>query len=359
MRLHRAPRLLHVLACAPVIALLAVTSAMSARAQEADARPAAYIVAVDAGHGGTPDDANPGQQFDPGVIGPAGTMEKDLTLDVAKRVQRLLEIDRVNVMMTRVDDRFVEISPRMDAANAAGASLFVSIHFNSYPDPSKGGALVLYPDDGSLPFAQVMSDALGRLLPAVGIGNDGVQPKNDLWVHATMPTVTVEGGYLSNPHEEQLLGSEATRDALAGAIVTGIETQAPEIAQRRSAILAWEQAHGVQQTPLPTIGAGAIPSHARSHHGTARVVAPVDGGHGVRNGLLALVGLGAFWQRRRLWRGLLAAAPLLWRPLRGRLEEAAVGGHRRRLKLNRRQAVLQRSRRASMNTRTLYDEYLI
>jgi len=359
MRHPRATRLLHVLACAPVIALVAVTSAPSAHAQAPASRPAAYRVAIDAGHGGSADDSNPGQPFDPGVIGPAGTLEKDLTLDVAKRVQRLLVNDRVKVVMTRVDDRFVDIGPRMEAAATAGAALFVSIHFNSYPDPAMGGALVLYPSDASLPFAQTMSAALGQVLPAVGISNDGVQAKTDLWVHASMPAVTVEGGYLSNPHEEQLLDSETTRDALAVGIVTGIEKQAPQIAERRSDILAWEQAHGVHPPALPSLASGITAGHTRPVHRQATATAPTPAGHGVRDGLLVLAGMGSFWQRRLLWRGFLSLVALLWRRLSGEVAPSAVGGHRRRLKLNRRQAVLQRSRRVSMTRRSVYDEFSI
>ncbi|GAC1338122.1 MAG: hypothetical protein NVSMB29_03460 [Candidatus Dormibacteria bacterium] len=321
------------------------------------------MVAIDAGHGGSADNASPNQPFDPGVIGPAGTMEKDLTLDIAKRVQRLLITDRVRVVMTRVDDRFVDIGPRMDAANAARASLFVSIHLNSYPDPSMAGALVLYPDAASLAFAQLMSDTIGRYLPAAGIADDGVQAKSDLWVHATMPAVTVEAAYLSNPREEQLLGSQSTRDTLASAIVSGIERQAPAIALRRAAILSWEQAHGIRQTPLPSLGSASGAASASGHPGPGNhqngAVPADDRGSGVRNGLLVLIGMGAFWQRRPLWRGLLAGAAHIWWQVSGHVEQSAVGGHRRRLKVNRRQAVLQRSRRASMSRRSIYDEFSI
>ncbi|MFN2451985.1 MAG: N-acetylmuramoyl-L-alanine amidase [Candidatus Dormibacteria bacterium] len=356
MRHPRALRLLNVLACAPVVALLATTTALTAHAQAIAGRPAPYVVAVDAGHGGTADNANPDQPFDPGVIGPAGTLEKDLTLDVAKRVQRLLTADRVRVVMTRVDDRFVDIGPRMDAANAAAASLFVSIHFNSYADPTMGGALVLYPNDASLPFAQTMSDTLGRLLPAAGIAANGTQLKPDLWIHAAMPAVTVEGGYLSNPREEQLLNGETTREALAVAIVAGVEKQAPDITIQRATIVGWEQAHGIRP-PGISPPSGHRPAHAGGGQVPARPAAATEIDHGVRNGLMVLLGMGVVWQRRRLGRGLMAGLGVLIGRLRGGVEQSAVGGHRRRLKQHRRQVVLQRSRRVAMNRRSVYEEF--
>jgi len=298
------------------------------------------VVAIDAGHGGSPDNSQPEQQFDPGVIGQSGTMEKDVTLDVARRVERRLTTDHVRVVMTRSRDRYVDISGRMEAAIRARAGLFVSIHFNSFTDPTRGGSTVLYPDPQSLPFAQVMSDALGARLPGLGIADDGTQVKDDLWVHAAMPAVTVEGAYLSNAREESLLRSASIRDALAGAIADGVEKQAPAIAQRCAAIAAWDRVHGVAVAkPHPS-----SPSQ--------------DGGHGLRNGLLVLVSMVAVWQRRLVGRGLALLATLLWRLGVRRIDRAGVGTHRRRLRSRRRQTVLERSRRV-VPRRSVYDEFSI
>jgi N-acetylmuramoyl-L-alanine amidase len=259
---HRATHLLHVLACAPVAALIAATSAPLAHAQTPapTTEPQPYVVAIDPGHGGTADNSNPDQPFDPGVIAANGLQEKDVTLDVARRLATLLEADRVKVVLTRTSDTYVDIGPRMQTAVDAGAQLFVSIHFNSFTDPGTGGALVLYPNDDSLAFAQVMSDALrSGLLQRWQIADDGVQSKPDLWVHATMPAVTVEGAYMTNPREAGLLERNDFRDALAAAVKAGVEAQAPQILTLKQQILAWEAAHHPVVLQVP---AGAHPTTA-------------------------------------------------------------------------------------------------
>jgi N-acetylmuramoyl-L-alanine amidase len=138
---HRATHLLHVIACAPVAALAAASLALPAHAQTPAPSPPAkqpkpYVVAIDPGHGGSPDNTRPDQPFDPGVIAPNGLLEKDVTLDVSRRAAALLEADQVKVVLTRTDDSYVDIGPRMKSAVDAGAKLFVSVHFNSFTDSS-------------------------------------------------------------------------------------------------------------------------------------------------------------------------------------------------------------------------------
>ena len=339
---HRA-RLLHILLSAPVTVLLTVGFAPSAHAQTSAAvRPTPYVVAIDAGHGGTPDNAHPDVPFDPGVIGPTGLLEKDVTLDVARKVQRLLEADRTTVVMTRSDDRFVDIGSRMQAAIDGSASLFVSIHMNSYEDPATGGTAVLYPGDLSLPFAQRMSDTLGSELAPLHLAQRGVQIKDDLWVHASMPAITVEGAYISNRTEEALMKEQLARDVMAHGIVVGIERQSPQILALKSSIAGWEAAH-----KPPTSASVASSSVALQQ----------SGGHGVRNLAFFVIAMAAWWQRR-------IVLPLSWRILRmlfrlavlgvGRLladtdninsRRSARERRRQRLQRGRRQTLLERSER--------------
>jgi N-acetylmuramoyl-L-alanine amidase len=79
---------------------------------------------IDAGHGGS----------DSGTIGKMGTMEKDITLDIAKRLKRgLLNTGRYRVLMTREDDSAVPLNERVKIAQTAKADLFISIHLNYLP----------------------------------------------------------------------------------------------------------------------------------------------------------------------------------------------------------------------------------
>ena len=81
-------------------------------------------IVLDPGHGGR----------DPGATGPTGTREKDITLDVARRLHRRLELQGFQVLMTREDDRKVSLHDRVAFANEHGADLFLSIHVNAFAD---------------------------------------------------------------------------------------------------------------------------------------------------------------------------------------------------------------------------------
>jgi len=383
---HRATHLLHVLACAPVAALIAATSALPAHAQTPApaTEPQQFVVAIDPGHGGAADNSNPDQPFDPGVIAADGLQEKDVTLDVAKRLAALLESDRVKVVLTRTTDSYVDIGPRMQTAVDAGAQLFVSIHFNSFTDPTTGGALVLYPNDDSLAFAQVMSDALRTgLLQRWQIADDGVQSKPDLWVHATMPAVTVEGAYMTNTREAGLLERNDFRDSLAAAVKAGVEAQAPQILTLKQQILAWEAAHHPVVLQVP----------AGAHPGTAAAGTAPAGSAGATL-LRWVIALGLLASLVRWRRGVARALRWAWRTAateyrdrRGAPEPrrrtavrrrggAQLGAHaltlatswrpdspvlrsmpsHRRRRTAQRRMVLQRAARPAPTRRSVYDE---
>ncbi len=92
-------------------------------------------IVVDAGHGG----------HDTGTIGPNGLREKDLVLDVALRLGKLLDSRMgAEVVYTRDDDTFVPLETRTAIANQQEADLFISIHANSSPDPSARGVETYY-----------------------------------------------------------------------------------------------------------------------------------------------------------------------------------------------------------------------
>ena len=83
-----------------------------------------FVVAIDPGHGGS----------DPGAEGPNGLLEKDLTLDIARRVRLFLsELDDVEVVLTRERDHGLSRASRVARVKASGADLFVSLHFNHLP----------------------------------------------------------------------------------------------------------------------------------------------------------------------------------------------------------------------------------
>jgi N-acetylmuramoyl-L-alanine amidase len=320
-------RLLHVLLSAPVALLLAAVCLPPSAARADSGVPAPYVVAIDAGHGGAPDNGHPGQPFDPGVVAADGTMEKDITLDVARRLRTLLEGAGATVVMTRDSDAYVEISRRMEIATSAGARLFVSIHMNSFPDPSTRGSVVLYPNDASQGFATAVSGALQRGLAGEGVPSAGALAHPELWVHAPMPAVTVEGAYLTNPADLALLRRGDFRQHLAQTILSGIGGYDPRLEARHQALLRWEN------------------ENARSALGLARA-----GGGGPPPLAVAGMVVGAVILRRPLLAGARGGLALAWSaagPGRGRAKS-------RKSRAQKRRAALARSRR-----RNPHDQFAI
>ena len=238
-----AARLLNVLPGAVIVASMVTLSAVPAEAAKpVAAAPVRYVIAIDAGHGGSPDNSHPDRLFDPGSVAGNGLLEKDLTLDMANRVRRRLEADQVRVIMTRASDRYIAIPDRMTTAANAAAELFVSIHLNFFQDASVGGTVVLYPRDGDRAFAQLMSDAMAKGLGRFQVTDDGVMLRDSLWVHAPMPAVTVEAAYMTNRNEAQLLTTDAFKEAIAAGIEGGIAAQLPGIQARKTEILNYRAA---------------------------------------------------------------------------------------------------------------------
>ena len=221
-------------------------------------------VFIDPGHGG----------LDPGVVGVAGgrqVLEKDVTLAVGTRLAKLLEADGYRVVMSRTKDSSVtRLSPsdsvtgaltasaehrdlvtRAACANAASASVLLSIHFNAFDDPSVGGAETFY--DSARPFAaenkRLADDVQNAVVSAVGSTDRGVWtddqvvgpalttsgslyghlielgPAETGWVDnpSRMPGALVEPLFLTNDAEARLAASASGQDRIAVALKNGLE----------------------------------------------------------------------------------------------------------------------------------------
>ena len=233
--------------------------------------PAPYVVAIDAGHGGSVTN-DPNGLWDPGVV-VGVVMEKDITLDVALRLRKLLEQERVHVVMTRLTDQYMSISDRWAIVQASGARMFVSMHVNAFDgDPTINGTTVLYPKPESLPFAQSIEAGLGQSLKRFGIVDDGVAIKPELWVRSTIPTATIEPAYLTNAHEAQLLQQDDFRNAIAAGVYRGMLAADPAIEATRTQIVRAEALQVAQRE------AGARASGTADRTGEATRWALIIGG---------------------------------------------------------------------------------
>ena len=175
------------------------------------------IIAVDAGHGSP----------DPGAIGKLGTKEKDITIDIAKRVKNLLEARGAKVIMTRTGEAEIGLYRRTDIANAARANIFVSIHMNANDNRAIGGTST-YVHNGAKTTRVQESERLAgyiqsELVKTLGLRDIGVKYDNFAVLRTTdMPAVLCEVAFISNLSEEKYMNTDGFKNSAAEAIVKGI-----------------------------------------------------------------------------------------------------------------------------------------
>lgn len=168
-----------------------------------------YVV-IDAGHGGT----------DYGALR-NGINEKDITLDVSKRVEKMLRNKGYVVSMTRTNDTYVSLKDRVAISERVNPDIFVSIHVNSSNSDSPTGLETHYYKDNSLLLAKCIHAAM---LNNVKSKDRGLF-KSRFYVinHTKAPAVLAEIGFISNAWERGQLVTEARKNATAKAIVEGID----------------------------------------------------------------------------------------------------------------------------------------
>ena len=166
-------------------------------------------IVIDAGHGGTDYGAIRGE-----------INEKDIVLDVAKKVQKELVKQGHIVIMTRNDDTYISLQDRVDTAQNMNADIFVSIHVNSSVKPEIEGVETHYYRQESLELAQSVHEQLIQNLKAFDRGLF----KSKFYVinHTEMPAILCEIGFISNEAERRLLISEKRKNQTAQAIVEGV-----------------------------------------------------------------------------------------------------------------------------------------
>lgn len=167
-----------------------------------------YVV-IDPGHGGS----------DCGAIR-NGINEKDITLDISKRVVSLLEKKGYVVKMTRTNDTYVSLQDRVTISENFKPDIFVSIHVNSSNSESPTGLETHYYKDNSLKLAKNIH---ASMLNNINSKDRGLF-KSRFYVinHTTAPAVLVEIGFISSPVERAQLVSESRKQATAKAIAEGI-----------------------------------------------------------------------------------------------------------------------------------------
>ena len=169
------------------------------------------IVVIDPGHGGK----------DSGAPGIGGLLEKDVVLPIGKRIAAILEQNGIQAVLTRDADFFVELQGRVDIAERANATLFVSVHAN-YVDklPDVNGLEVYYYDSG-YNLAEVVRKTI---LQNISTLNDRGTRKARFYVlrKSSMPSILVETGYMTGREDNPRLGNPEYQKRMAEAIADGI-----------------------------------------------------------------------------------------------------------------------------------------
>jgi len=225
------------------------------------------VIVIDPGHGGK----------DPGTIGVRGTREKDVTLAISKRLGEMIRnnMPETKVVFTRETDEFVELYRRGQIANEAGGKLFISIHANSTqrkPAPQNGfeiyllrpgrteeairiaereNAVIRFEEDHEeryshltdenfilvsmahsayIRYSEQFADILQNKFSNYSrVNNRGVRQAGFyVLVGASMPSVLVEVGYLSNPEEERFLTSSEGQQQIANSIFRAVQRYSQE-----------------------------------------------------------------------------------------------------------------------------------
>lgn len=172
-------------------------------------------VVIDAGHGGADDGC-----------ARAGVLEKEINLEIAKRVQSKLEELGYQVIMIREDDTYIAKEDRVKYANECQADIYISIHQNASEDGNASGMEVWYKGDDD----QRDNKRLAQLVQQQTIKSTGAlerELRGDADFHVTgstnMPACLIETGFLSNAGERRRLLTEEYQEQIASGIVQGIE----------------------------------------------------------------------------------------------------------------------------------------
>ena len=208
-------------------------------------------IVLDPGHGG----------LDSGAIGRGGLQEKEVVLEIGRKVRDLLEIRGYDALLTRDEDRFISLKNRAGRANRYRADLFVSIHANAaYNQQARGTETFYYspaagrwgeriarienavlrleaditsnpiagsgkePETGRLSESRRLARKIQIRIDPLSDGPDRGVKAADLYVlkYTRMPAVLVETGFLSNQKDRDLLADCAFRESMAEAIAAGI-----------------------------------------------------------------------------------------------------------------------------------------
>lgn len=167
-------------------------------------------ICIDPGHGGD----QPGAAY-------GGRLEKDATLQIARKLARKLKENGHEVIMTRDDDALVSLRKRCDISNDFGADAFISVHLNASCSPEAHGAETWQWDNSESTLAL---NVQSELVASTGARDRGVKSTRSYYVlrHTHAVAIVVECGFISNDAERSELFEGAYQEKIASGIAKGI-----------------------------------------------------------------------------------------------------------------------------------------
>lgn len=183
------------------------------------------VIVVDCGHG----------EQDPGKVGVGDILEKDVNLQIGKKVEKKLKKKGYEVVMTRTDDKMLaeegsdnkkvqDMKARVALINKTAPILAISVHQNSYSDTAVHGSQVFYYSHST--EGEEAAKIMQETLLEADEDNKRQAKANDTYYllkRTEVPTIIIECGFLSNPEEAALLAGDEYQEKIASAIVKGIE----------------------------------------------------------------------------------------------------------------------------------------
>src|SRR5712675_2028465 len=205
----RMPRLVTRILALAFIASLAACSTVGTHGVKNTTKTFTTVI-VDAGHGGK----------DSGAYRRSGPPEKNVTLDVAQRLEHKLRESQIKTVMTRDSDVFIPLNDRVAIENNQKNAIFVSIHFNDSRRRKTRGFETYYHSGASVDLASLIQQ---NLMTIPNSANGGIHTANFRVLRlANCPAVLVECGYLSNRSEGNQARDSEYRELLADRIAEAI-----------------------------------------------------------------------------------------------------------------------------------------
>ncbi|WP_096202403.1 N-acetylmuramoyl-L-alanine amidase [Bacillus sp. FJAT-45350] len=171
-------------------------------------------IMIDAGHGGS----------DPGAVA-NGLKEKEIILDLSKRVQKLLEAEGADVIMARTTDMFLTLAERVEIAKKEKVDSFISIHANAASNVMAHGTETYWDSTFAAGRSETLAENIQNSLIDTLKTNDRGVKEGQFYVikNTPMPSVLVELGFMTNEEEAKELASEEFRQNAAAALLDGIK----------------------------------------------------------------------------------------------------------------------------------------